>query len=342
MRRAPSVLALVLMTLLLAACRSGEVAPPETDPTLVASDPADGSTGPVEQIRLEFSEPMAEASLELTLCTVPGDGSDPECGTLSDDFLVWSDESTVATWGPANTFAPATSYELQVLAEDLTGGELATQIGFSTAEASDETPPEIVDSIWLLDENGGIFDLTLVFSEPMDHSSVEVRFSANPPTTCDWLWLAGPYEGQESARCRTSPLEQDTEYHFAITTGATDLAGNTLADPFSLAVPVGNLAPRLIGVTPADGARFVGPKTPIVLEFNESVYRVEEWQVSTAAGTVEGHTTDTTFTPETSYGDGALVTWELTVGDLDGIIANWLKVSGSFTTRLVATPVGEP
>ena len=347
MSRARSFLALVLITVLLAACQAGNEEPENVAPTLVESDPADGANGVVEQIRLEFSEPMDRAALELTLCTDPSSETDPDCLELSHDVLVWSEDDTVATWGPANTFAPATAYTLQIHAADLAGAVLDTAIGFTTAEAVDDTPPQVLTHSTSIDVFPGVLDLTLVFSEPMDRSTVALAFTSDPFTTCTWTWLVGPEPGQESGVCRTSILEQHTEYRFVINMGAADLAGNGLAAPFTLDLEVGNLVPKVVSITPPDGARFVGPKTPIVVTFNETVFLDGEWLVSTAAGTIPGvssggTTTSTlTFTPDGSYGDGALVTWELVdVGDEDVIAL--VTVTGSFTTRPVATPTGGP
>lgn len=344
MRRAPSLLVLVLMPVLLAACQAGSDEPENSPPTLIASDPANGSTGAVEQIRLEFSEPIDQASLALTLCTHSGDETEPDCVDLSDDFLVWSEDSTVATWVSATPFAPATTYTLQIRAADVAGEFMQAQLDFTTAAAVDDTPPQVLTSTPSIDKITGILDLTLVFSEPMNRSSIELAFASDPLTPCTWTWRAGPESGQESGTCRTPALEQYTDYRFVITSGATDLAGNGLSAPFTLDVPVDNLAPRVLNISPPDGARFVGPKSPIVVHFNENAWVDGEWLVETSAGIVAGSATGTTtptlrFTPDDSYGDGALVNWEIIdVGDDEE--GSLISVSGSFTTMLVAAPPG--
>lgn len=347
MRRAPS--ALVLITALLTACQAAREEPQDTAPALIASNPANGATGPVDQIRLEFSEPMDEASLKLNLCTQPTSGPDPACSELSEVLLTWSEGNTIATWGPSDDFEVGTSYSLHIEALDLDGNALAADIEFTASEPLDETPPIVVTSTHFVNEVEGIFVHTLVFTEPMDHTSVELAYSSEPATTCTWRWIGDVKVGQERARCLTPPLEEFTSYTFTLATSAADLAGNHLIAPFIVPVGVDNLAPRVIVYSPENGARFLGPKTPIVVTYNEPVDLTfsNGVVVKTASGAIDGDTsvsaddTKVTFIPSTSYGDGALVAWSL-----DSVRGDYLAyasgVSGSFSTRPVATPTNLP
>ena len=223
-----------------------EVAPtssdaPETDyytydctsPNIVSTTPEDLATAVTvsQNIVITFDEPMNEISVE-------------DAFTISDGTNTWTTTNGSVSWSGGimiydpNTmiFTPdfdlehGTTYTVSIGsgATDVAGNDLSAQTwSFTTELAPDLTPPT-VSTVSLSGEDVEVTDtMTITFSEPMNHSTVEAAISISPSATItDFSWA-----GNTLTITFASDLEEDTEYSVTVGTGATDSAGNPIEEP---------------------------------------------------------------------------------------------------------------
>ena len=318
-----------------------------TPPALVASLPADGATGlaAVSVLRFEFSEPMLRTSFALHGCEVAAVGVDAPCGTpVSASFgePAWSAGDATAQLNVTGAFAQGNAYRVMVEATDLAGNDLAsTAIEFAVAVGVDDLPPEVRAMATTINPELNRLEATFMFSEAMDQGSVQDAFESQPSLACSWTWI-----DPKAARCRvTSGLQQLTDYLVVFGVGAADSAGNTLEVPWSTTIAVGDLAPRLVKVTPANDAFNVNVTTPVVFTFTEpldpaslTIAVVKNSNSTAVPGSVhfETDTKTFTFTPSQAYGYSELVFWYVTTLRDAGGTSIPDPLSGSFRTRLQA------
>lgn len=318
-----------------------------TPPALVASLPVDGATGlaTVSVLRFEFSEPVLRTSFALQGCEVAEVGVDAPCGTpVSASFgePAWSAGDATAQLNVAGAFAQGAAYRVTVEASDLAGnGLVTTDIEFALAVGVDDIPPEVLGMSSSVSSGLNRLEATFMFSEAMDPGSVQDAFESQPSLACSWTWI-----DPQTARCRvTSGLQQLTDYVIVFGVDAADAAGNTLEVPWSTSIAVGDLAPRLVKVTPGYDAFNVNVTAPITLTFTEALdpasltFTVVKNSNSTAVpGSVYFETDNKTFTytPSQSYGYSEFVFWYVTtLKDAAGTSIPD-PLSGSFRTRLQA------
>jgi hypothetical protein len=146
-----------------------------TAPTIQSSNPADGATDVSGEFsfHLVFSEPMDRNSLIFDL--------DPAEFAL--ELITWSENDTVLDVSPLqlHLFSPTTSYRLSLSVKDKAGNPLSgdTEINFTTGEEA----PTLVSST---PENGATdvpvekFEISLVFSKPMDAATFTVEPTLEP------------------------------------------------------------------------------------------------------------------------------------------------------------------
>lgn len=328
----------------------GSVTPKDmTAPTLVSSEPANGTQdlALVPVLRFTFSEPMDPSSLEVGLCV----GTDPPASaTCPNPTLAnfgtptWSAGNTVVQFTPTNQIQAGKTHAFVLSAKDKTGNPLAPQttVAFSVRATPDTTAPSVTGDSYSLNKAAPSLSINILFSEPMDQKSVEDAFLSQPALGCAWTWVGN------QATCQViSGLKQHTNYTVTISTGAKDTAGNALVAPYQLLVIVGNFAPRVIRVSPRDGALNVVFNSPITLTFSEPMNPgVTQSALHVYIGNVlvpgnytwNAENTGLTFKPNTGYGFGQTVRWEIAApaSDLEG--AQVPFTTGSFTTRFVIQP----
>ncbi|MEW5937013.1 MAG: right-handed parallel beta-helix repeat-containing protein [Candidatus Thermoplasmatota archaeon] len=95
--------------------------------------------------------------------------------------------------------------------------------------------PEVLDASVL---NGGtkigcMDPITIYFSEPMDRESVEAAFTISPPLPYHLVW-----EGWNLTFVPDAPMNYSTRYTITIDTGAADLRGNALPNPYALSFTI--------------------------------------------------------------------------------------------------------
>jgi len=242
-----------------------------TSPTVVYSDPEDSETNvPISVlIIVVFSEPMVSASVESAI-SIPG------VSILS------------YNWGPNDTLleitiAPlsySTSYTITVsdAAQDLVGNPLIPYSATFTTEdppGVDTTPPEV---IYTNPEDGSTSiptstDVVVVFSEEMNKTSVEAAVSISGVVISGFQW----FSGNTSVEVLLPSLGYTTTYIVTIADTAADLAGNTLAGPYTTSFEteappgVDAIRPHVTLSSPADGASDVPVTTAVFIVFSEAM-----------------------------------------------------------------------
>lgn len=315
-----------------------------TPPMLLETSPADGDleVDAVPLLRFVFSEPTEPTSFQVGICTEPP-GSTLKCAlslTTNLGMVIVSEGGTVFNVDASSEF-PYTEdlYRVGVLAEDLAGNPLENDVSilFGYAPVPDETPPTVMQHGFTYDFYGHTGHLEMVFSEPMDRASVEAAFLSAPTLTCTFIWLADDF-----LRCN-APVQQFTNYGVTLATSATDLAGNPLAEAWSMEMPVGNLAPRLVSTSPANGAILVNVNTSLVFRFSEPLASASIVLNVTAGGSVvpgnitwNPTATEFTLQPFAPLPVAAFVEWH--VAGAKGVDGNDIRpggFSGSFSTAPV-------
>jgi Bacterial Ig-like domain len=158
------------------------------------------------------------------------------------------------------------------------GKSLTLQEPITFTTAADLSAPQI---LWTSPYDGSFsapFDgsIALIFSEPLDPATVtpEVFRLSNADRTQS-VPIAIHYNplGTEVTLVPEAPLAYLTPFQVEVGTGLRDLNGNALAAPyiFSFTSSSDNSDPRVIAVTPGDGATGVTTDTSITIEFSEAI-----------------------------------------------------------------------
>lgn len=208
-------------------------APPDTiRPFVTAVTPLRDATGIATNTRTvtaTFSEAMNPASVISSFSLACPTGT-AQAGTVTYSGNVAT--LTLAGNLPASTLCTAT---ITTGAQDLAGNGLAGNYiwSFTTAGGSDLVPPVVLT---VSPGNGACLqaDATAMFSEDMDAASINAStFTVQltgPPLGAA---LAGSIVYDQGSRLATfnptASLQASTSYTATVTTGARDLAGNTLA-----------------------------------------------------------------------------------------------------------------
>jgi hypothetical protein len=251
------------------------VAPDTTAPEVVSTIPATAATGvPLNQaVSATFSEAMDPLTITTATFQLMEQGGSPIAGTVAYDPI-----NLIATLTPSTPLIGGTTYIATVTtgATDLAGNPLATNYVwiFTTA---DTTPPTVTETTPANGVTGVPFSqvLSATFSEAMNCVTLQ-----SPATT---FTVSGPgatvvtgtvnCAGTVATLTPATPLAPNTVFTATITTGATDLAGNSLASNFVWSfrtVPAPTL-PAVISTTPANGATGVPINQALTATFSEAM-----------------------------------------------------------------------
>ena len=200
-------------------------------PTVLSVTPANGVC-PSTAVTATFSEAMLASTINTTTFTLTGPGGTAVAGAVTY-------AASTATFTPTNPLAVSTTYTATITtgAEDLNGDALANNYVWTFTTASSACVPPTVVSVAPPIGSSGICPGTLVvatFSEAMNPSTINTTtftLTAPGPTP-----VAGTVTYDVSSYAATftptSPLALDTTYTATITTGAQDLAGDSLASDY--------------------------------------------------------------------------------------------------------------
>jgi hypothetical protein len=210
-----------------------------TAPTVVQRSPDDGAQDvhPATSIRVGFSEPMNRTSVESSFSYTDG----VRTYGAADGARVWSYANTTLNFLPSSALAYGARYTATLAgsgARDgagnpLNGGQDETW-SFTVATQPDTTPPGIVstspfDGQRNVSRNARI---TIIFSEAMNHTSVEEAIGITGGASLwDFRW---PNDATLDV-ATAAPMAYRNQYAVLVFTGATDLAGNPLPQPATIA-----------------------------------------------------------------------------------------------------------
>jgi Tfp pilus assembly protein PilF len=153
--------------------------------------------------------------------------------TATDGLIDWDDNTM--TFTPTSYLDYETEYSVTIdnTAEDLAGNDLTSAYTWPfitvTTEGPDTTYPIILGSELAGTDSEVTDTITITFSEPMNHTSVENSTSISPYVPIsDFSW-----DGNNLTITFSSELSQDTEYTLTIGIGAKDQAGTALEEPYT-------------------------------------------------------------------------------------------------------------
>jgi len=280
--------------------------PDTTRPTVISVTPANLATGvPINTaVNATFSEAMDPATIITATTFTLKQGATAISGTVTYVGLI-------ATFTPSSPLNNTTVYTATITtaAKDLAGNALLSNYvwSFTTGAAADTTRPTVI-SVTPANLATGVPINTAVnatFSEAMDPATIiSANFELTGPGITPVIGIVGYNTLTDIATFTpSSPLAANTTYTATITTGAQDLAGNTLLSNYvwsfttAAAVVTGPLPVDLgaaanfailagggissvptsaitgnIGVSPASGSFITGLTCP---EVNGTIYTVD-------------------------------------------------------------------
>ena len=243
-----------------------------TPPTVILTEPEDAATAVAldATVSATFSEAMDPATLTTGSFTLL-DGTTPVPGAVTY-------AGVSATFTPTARLDPFTTYTATVLttAADLVGNGLAEDHSwtFTTGPVPDTLRPRVTFSVPADDATGVVIDgnIVAVFSEAMDPATISTaNFTVQQLDTP----IPGTvsYTGVTATFNPTANLAPNTIFAVTITTGATDLAGNSLERNFVWNFTTGltpdTTRPIVLSTIPLDAALDVVLNTDVSAIFNE-------------------------------------------------------------------------
>ena len=237
-----------------------------TAPAIMATQPADSDIG---------------VALNNVLSVTFSEAVDPATLTSQSFFVSGGVTGTVVTVGPTAVFIPqaplaaSTTYTfaLTTAIHDLAGNALAANhfFHFTTGIAADTTPPTIVSVTPAAGANdvSSTTTVAVTFSEPVDPGSLNAGSFFLSNGVSGTISVAGSVATLKPS----AALAPQTAYTVVVTTGATDNAGNALAQLATWTFTTkGSVAPpppfTITYVYPQDGAINVAVNAVLDAQFS--------------------------------------------------------------------------
>jgi len=310
-----------------------------TPPTiLLPISPAANATNVLTNtaVNITFSEGMDATTINTTNITVKNTAT----SALVAGVVSYNAGTHVATFTPNVPLANGTGYTVTVTTgvKDAAGNALASQFTstFSTAAASDTTPPTVTSTAPPDAQTvvGVSTIITATFSEAMNASTIDgttftlKTTSGGTPVTGTVTYNAGTFSATFTL---TSPLANSTNYTATITTGVKDVSGNALAanKVWAFTTVPDNTPPIVSSTSPTDGATNVAIATVVTATFSEAMDATTisgttftlktTVGATTVAGTVSYNagTRTATFTPTSPLANNTNYTATITTGAKD-------------------------
>ena len=261
------------------------------------------------QLQSTFSEAVQPATVTTSTYTLKNSAGTSIAGTVS-----LSPDNKVATFNPtATALAASTSYTATITTgvKDSAGNPMTSAKiwSFTTAAASDTTPPTVASTIPASGAAGvtATSSITTTFSEAVQPATVTT--STYTLKNSAGTSIAGTVtltNGNLATFDPTSTLAASTSYTATITTGVKDSAGNPMTSAkiwsFTTAAASDTTPPTVASTIPASGATGVTATSSITATFSEAV------QPATV--------TTSTYTLKNSAGTSIAGTVTLTNGNL--------------------------
>ncbi|MDA3900192.1 MAG: Ig-like domain-containing protein [Spirochaetes bacterium] len=247
-------------------------------PTVTSTIPAEGAVDIAinRNLVINFSEEMDSDTI-TDATVILREGTTDITGVVS-----LAESKKIATFNPDSNLKANTVYTAIVTtgAKDLAGNALADEftLNFTTGVAEDVTAPTIAFTVPV----EGVIDVALnksvviTFKEEMDPLTITgSAFTLKQGATN----IAGVVSLSDSGKNATfnpdSNLKANTVYTATVTTGVKDLAGNALADEFTLNFTSGTAedltAPTIASTVPAEDAIDVAVNSNVVITFSEDM-----------------------------------------------------------------------
>lgn len=343
-------LIIILMVVFAAGCKK-EIEDPGTTgicPEVVSTTPVNNATGVNIGTRIEavFNEVMNPATINAVTFTL-AKGTTPIAGVITYS-------GTTASFLPTANLLPNTLYTATITTgvKDVAGNSMIANYvwTFTTGAGPDVLAPVVTSTDPLNAATGVPYNkkISATFSEAMDSLSTTTSFTiAN--TTFGGIPVTGSvtYSGGTAVFTPLFNLSANTTYTATITTGAKDLAGNTLAGNYVWSFTTGALAdlisPIVVSTVPVNGSTGVAFNTKVSATFSEvmdpnsinSATFTLKQGATPVAGVLTYSGTTATFSPATNLAPNTVYTATITTGakDLAGnsLAANYVW---SFTTGI--------
>ncbi|MDZ7767350.1 MAG: Ig-like domain-containing protein [Melioribacteraceae bacterium] len=334
-------------------------APTVTPPTVSSTAPANTATDvPINQkIAATFSVAMDATTITSSTFTLL-QGTTPISGFVSYSGIT-------AIFAPTTDLMPNTVYTgiITTGAADLAGNALENNYvwSFTTGATAQVTPPTVI----LTDPANAETNVPLnqkvaaTFSKTMDASTITSgTFTLRQGTTSVSGFTS--YSGTTAIFSPASNLSPNTVYTATITTGAKDLAGNSLANNYVWSFTTGSSTvitpPTIISTDPIDGEIDVSVDKHVTATFSKpmdastittAVFTLMEAGFNSfISGTVSYSGTTATFVPLIDLQANTTYTATITTGakDLTGnsmtnnYVWNFTTASTSYTVSLSSDP----
>ena len=247
-----------------------------TDPTVSSTHPANNATGVSlnQSIAAIFSEAMNPLTITSANVSVTAPGGVAVLGTVG--YV-----GSTVTFTPASALAADTLFTGTITtgATDLAGNPLAHNFvwSFTTGATADTTDPTVISTNPANNATAVALNQSIAatFSEAMDPLTIT---SANVTLTAPGgVVVPGTvnYAGTTLTFTPTSPLAASTIFTGTITTGATDLAGNPLANSYVWTFTTGatpdTTPPTVASTNPADLQSNVFINEAVAATFSEAI-----------------------------------------------------------------------
>jgi hypothetical protein len=340
-----------------------------TQPTVSDVSPASNATAvPINRkVAISFSEMMDPATINTSSISLKATVSGTNVpGTVSP-------VGTSATFTPASNLYGNTTYTATITSgvKDLSGNPMAVNFVFTfrTGVVTDTVPPVVSFSTPTHGATNVAINANInaTFSEPMDPLTVTVtNFKMTTPGLIPFTTnpVAGTisYHGSTATFIPSGALSANTVYTTSMTTGAKDMAGNSMATDyvwnFTTSGDTDSTAPTVTGTINTNGATNVAINTKAGATFSKAMdpltitnanFMLKETVSGlSVAGTVSYSGVSAVFTPLANLADGRGYTTTIKGGvagvrDLAGnpmltdYVLSWKTSATSDTTAPLVT-----
>lgn len=252
----------------------------QTPPSVIATTPANGANGVSINtlVTVTFSEAMDASTITAANLTMRA----TESGTAMTGTVAYNTTTHVATFTPSATLAQNTSYTVTVSSsvKDAAGNTIGTPYPF-VFTTGDTVPPTVLQVIPKADSVNVPTNSTIqvFFSETMDQSTINASTVTLRTTVTSVLVTTNlSYNASTNVLTVTGTLAPSTGYTLTIAAGATgvkDISGNPLAATFISRFTTAALPditpPKVISITPVNGATSIAIDTVVRVRFSEAM-----------------------------------------------------------------------
>jgi hypothetical protein len=251
-----------------------------TPPAVIATVPVNSATNvPLNQvISATFSAAINAGTINGGTFTLTGPGGVAVAGVVT-----YNPAGSTATFTPTASLSVSTLYTAMITTgvTDLSGTHLANNFvwTFTTGLAADPTKPRVIATIPINGATGVPINesLSATFSKAMNPATISgTTFTLTAPGGIAVSGLVAYAAIANTATFTpTANLAPNTLFTATITTGAADLAGNTLATNFVWTFTTGATAdttkPLIVSTIPVNGAITVPLNQPVSATFSEAM-----------------------------------------------------------------------